>query len=163
MLNIKNDSNVANIGLRYTMLIPFEASITSITRAAALATVTFGAAHGLNSNEYVKLYGITDKTEDNNGAHKVTWVSDTVVTYVTSDSGSVDYTGVITGTGGLIYDDTAGNGDITVSREMTNAQPFEGYVRLSTPGATRFKSFTIGGTMSNSIDTNVNVRMVLDE
>ena len=142
--------------------LPFEKSITSITRSGTTATVTM-TAHGLNTNEYIKLYGITDKTEDNNGAYKITYLTVDTFSYQTTDSGSTNYTGTKTGTGGLIYGTTDVDGDISASRTLTNNQPYGGYVRKSTTGSPRFKTFLLGGTISNSTGATVNIRMVIDE
>lgn len=143
--------------------LPFEQSITSITRSATTATVTFAAAHGLKSNDYLKLAGITDKTEDNNGAFQVTVTSTTVCTYTTTDSGSTNYTGTIVGTGGLLYGLTDINGDISVSRAFALSQPVDGFVRKST-SSPRFKTFSLAGnTVSTSADLTINVRLVPDE
>lgn len=143
--------------------LPYEQSITSITRSGTTATVTFAAAHGLKSNDYLKLSGITDKTEDNNGAFQVTVTSTTVCTYTTTNSGSTNYTGTIVGTGGLLYGLTDINGDISVSRAFALSQPVDGFVRKST-SSPRFKTFPLAGnTVTTSADLTINVRMVLDE
>uniref|UniRef100_A0A6M3JXN7 Putative tail protein n=1 Tax=viral metagenome TaxID=1070528 RepID=A0A6M3JXN7_9ZZZZ len=142
--------------------LPFEDTVTQITRAGTLATVTHQTAHGLNNNEYVKLSGITDKVEDNWGAHQITWVSANSYTYITTDSGSVDYTGTIIATGVLIYGLTAANGNISASRTLTVDQNFTGYVRKSS-ASPRFKSFTLAGSIDSVIGATVNVRMILNE
>jgi hypothetical protein len=142
--------------------LPFEESVTSISRSGTLATVSH-TAHGLNTGEYVKLYGITDKTEDNAGAHQITYVDDNSYTYLTDDSGSTSYTGTITATGALIYGLTLASGNISSSRSLTNDQPLEGYARKSTAGAPRFKTFPLSGIVDNADGLTINIRMILDE
>jgi hypothetical protein len=142
--------------------LPFEDTVT-IARSGTTATVTH-TGHGLNTNEYVKLQGITgDKIDDNNGCHQITLDGGDPTnkyTFTTADSGT--YAGTIKSTGVLIYTTTDGNGDATASRTLTLDQPYDGYVRKSS-GSPRFKSFTLGGSMSKDNDTTVNIRMVLDE
>jgi hypothetical protein len=140
--------------------LPFEESVT-ITRAGTTATVSH-TAHGLNTNEYVKISGITDKTEDNAGAHQITVLTANSYTYTTTDSGSTSYTGTIIATGALIYGLTDASGNISSSRTLTLDQPLEGFVRKST-SSPRFKSFPITGTVDNANGLTINVRLVLDE
>jgi hypothetical protein len=142
--------------------LPFEQSITSITRSATTATVNFAAAHGLKSGDYLKLYGITDKTEDNAGAHLVTYVDTDTVTYPTTDSGSTNYQGTITGTGGLIFGATDVNGDISRSRVLGSDQPYA--IRVAKASSSpRLKVFDGTGTVDNADGESVNVGMILDE
>lgn len=141
--------------------LPFEETVTSITRSGTTVTVTH-TAHGLNSNEYVKLEGITDKVEDNRGAHQITWVSADSYTYQTTDSGSTSYTGTIKATGVLIYGLTDSGGDRSASRTFGADQNYEGFVRKSSVSP-RFKTFTLGGAINSSAGATINVRMVLDE
>jgi hypothetical protein len=140
--------------------LPFEESVT-ISRSGTLATVTH-TAHGLNTNEYVKISGITDKTEDNNGAHQITFVSANSYTYVTTDIGSTSYTGTIISTGVLLYGTTDASGNISSSRTLALDQPMTGNVRKSTVSP-RFKDFPIAGTIDNVTGLTINVRMILDE
>ena len=141
--------------------LPFEESVTSITRVTTTATVTH-TAHGLNSGEYVKLAGITDKTEDNQGAHEVTVTGANTYTYTTTNSGSTSYTGTITATGALIYGVTDVNGDISASRTLVLDQPVDGFVRKSS-ASPRFKTFALSGTVDNTTGLTINVTMILDE
>jgi len=142
--------------------LPFEQAITSITRSGTTATVTFTAAHGLKTNDYIKLQGITDKTEDNNGAFQVTFSSTTVVTYQTTASGSTNYTGTITGTGGVLYGDTDASGNISSSRTWSGNQTVKGQARKST-NSPRFKTIEIDDTILPASGLTINRRLQLDE
>jgi hypothetical protein len=138
-----------------------DASVT-ITRSTTVADVVH-TAHGYVVGEKVKILGITDKVEDNNGVHTIlTVVDDDSYTYLTTDSGSVSYTGTITSTGVLIEEltDVAGNASFT--RTLALSQPFEGHVRKST-ASPRFKTFPISGTMDNNAGLTVNIMLALDE
>ena len=145
--------------------LPFEQSITSISQAVGspfTRTVTFAANHGMKDNDYLKLYGIENATEDNNGAFQVTVSSPTVVTYTGADTGETSFTGTITGTGGVLYGTTDASGNISASRTWGANQPYTGQARKSTTSP-RFKTIELAGTISSSADTNVNRRLVLDE
>lgn len=142
--------------------LPYQQSITSITRFNTTATVTFAAAHGLETNEYLKLYGITDKVEDLSGAHQVSVTSATVLTYETSNSGSTNYTGTITGTGATIYGTTDVNGNISSSRTYTVDQPLRGYARKGT-SAPYYKPIELIDTVDSTNGLTLNRRLVLDE
>jgi hypothetical protein len=145
--------------------LPYQQAITSITQAAGspfTRTVTFTAAHGLKTNDYLKLAGITNATQDNNGAFQVTYSSDTVVTYTSTDSGETTFTGTITGTGGILYGTTDASGNISKSRTWATDQPYTGQARKST-SSPRFKTIELDGLISSTNDTNINRRLVLDE
>jgi hypothetical protein len=167
LVNIRDNNGVAlqnaNVWLKAADgagNLPFEESVT-IARATTVATVTH-TAHGLNTGEYVKISGITDKIEDNNGAHEITVVDANSYTYVTTNSGSTSYTGTIIATGALLYGLTDVSGNISKSRTLSLDQEMIGSVRKST-ASPNFKSFTIAGTVSSTANTTLSVRLVLDE
>lgn len=168
-LNVKDENGNNEAGVQVWLAaadgagdLPFEQSITSITRSGTTATVTFAAAHGLKTNDYLKLYGITDKTEDNAGAHQVTVSSTTVVTYTTTNSGSTNYTGTITGTGGILYGTTDASGNISASRGWGADQNYVGRAAKAS-SSPRYKVIELAGTIDSTADTNINRRLVLDE
>lgn len=167
LINVKdnNGANLQNVNVYLratdgTGDLPFEESVT-IARASTTATVTH-TAHGLNSNEYVKIEGITDKTEDNNGAHQITVTGDNAYTYTTTDSGSTSYTGTIISTGVTVYGLTDASGNISTSRTYGANQPLTGFARKSTTSP-RFKTFEINESVSSSSGLTVNIRLILDE
>lgn len=139
---------------------PFEESVT-ITRSGTVATVTH-TAHGLVTNEKVKIKGITDKIEDNNGVHTVTFISSTQYSFVTTDSGSTSYTGTIIATGVVIEGLTGANGDISVSRTFSASTLVTGRVRLSTTSP-RYKTFPLDGTVNNTTGLTLNARLIRDD
>lgn len=142
--------------------LPFEETVTSITRSGTTATVTH-TSHGLQTNDYVNLSGITDKTEDNWGAHQVTVTGVNTYTYTTTDSGSTSYTGTILATGAIINGLTDVNGDISRSRTFSSNQNVRGNVRKSS-SSPRFKTFPLAGnTVNSSTGLSVNIRLILDE
>ncbi|PCI28744.1 hypothetical protein COB55_03465 [Candidatus Wolfebacteria bacterium] len=168
LINVKDNAGVnlenARVYLKAengTGDLPFEETVTSITRSGTTATVTH-TTHGLNSNEYVKLGGITDKTEDNRGAFLVTVTGANTYTYTTTDSGSTSYTGTIIATGVLIYGLTDASGNISSSRALGGNQPVDGFVRKST-ASPRFKTFSLSDTINSSTGLTINIRLILDE
>lgn len=169
LVNIKdeNGNNEAGVAVYLeaadaTGDLPYQQSITSITRSGTTATVTFAAAHGLETNEYLKLSGITDKVEDLSGAHQVTVTSTTVLTYQTTNSGSTNYTGTIVGTGATIYGTTDVNGNISSSRTYVLSQPLRGYARKAST-VPYYKSIELVDTVNNSTGLTLNRRLVLDQ
>ena len=142
--------------------LPYQQSITSITRSGTTATVTFAAAHGLQTNEYIKLDGITDKTEDLSGAFQVTVTSTTTLTYQTTNSGSTNYTGTITGTGATIYGTTDIDGNISSSRTYSSNQPLRGFARKATT-APYYKPIELNDVVNSSSGLTINRRLVLDQ
>lgn len=170
LVNVKdengNNLSGASVYLRAkdgTGDLPYQQSISSITRSTTTATVTFAAAHGLKVNQYLKLSGITDKTEDNNGAHQVLTVpSATTLTYATTDSGSTSYTGTIVGTGVVLYGTTNASGNISSSNTWSSNQPVFGRVRKATTSPL-YKQFQLDDTINSTSGLTLNVRLIRDD
>ncbi len=142
--------------------LPFNENVTSITRSGTVATVTH-TAHGLNTSDKVKIKGITDKIEDNNGVQAVASVpTANSYTYTTTDSGSTSYTGTIIATGVVFEGDTDASGNISRSRTYTLDQPITGRARFST-SSPRLKTFDLAGTIDNADGLTINVQMIIDE
>lgn len=141
--------------------LPFENSVT-ITRSGTVATVAH-TAHGLNTSDKVKIKGITDKIEDNNGVQTIVTVPGAnSYTYTTTDSGSTSYTGTIIATGVVFEGDTDASGNISRSRTYTVDQPITGRARFSTISP-RLKTFDLAGTIDNTDGLIINIQMIIDE
>ena len=172
LINLKNpdgdDESGVSVWLRAkdgTDELPFEQAITSISQAVGAPytrTVTFTAAHGLKTGDYLSLSGITNATEDNSGAFQVTVTSTTVCTYTGDDTGETSFTGTIIGTGGVLYGTTDANGNISSSRSWAGDQLVFGYARKSTTSP-RYKSITLDDTILSASGLTINRRLVLDE
>ena len=169
LINIKDENGDNEAGVRVYMEassaagdLPFEQSISSISRSGTTATVTFAAAHGLEENEFLKIDGITDKTEDNAGAHQVSITNSTVLTYTTTDSGSTSYTGTITGTGATIYGTTDASGNISSARTYAANQPLRGFARKAS-GSPYYKVIELNDTVNSSNGLTINRRLVRDD
>jgi len=144
--------------------LPFEETVTSITRSGTTATVSH-TGHGLKDNEYINIQGITDKVEDNWGAHQITLDGvdpDNKYSYTTTDSGSTSYTGTIKVTGATIYGLTDSGGDITTSRTYGSDQNLVGYVRKSS-SSPRYKTFPLDITVDSANGREVSVQLIIDE
>lgn len=144
--------------------LPSDAAITSITRSGPTATVTFGAAHNLLTNDKVLFAGITDKTEDN-VIKTVTNTGATTVTFVTTDSGSMAYTGTKTGTFIFLSGPAnagAGSNELSMSRSIPATQPVSGWTRKSS-ATTRYKQGALSGSVSTTQDTTFTGVMISDE
>jgi len=140
--------------------LPYEDSVT-ITRSGTTATVAH-TAHGMNTGEYVKLRGITDKTEDNSGAQQITVTGTNAYTFVTTDAGSTSYTGTITSTGVLLYGLTDASGNISITRTFGPDQPVSGNVRKAS-ASPHFRTVEIDGESVDSTNgLTINARMILD-
>ena len=144
----------------------YQESVTSIVRTTNIATVTHATAHGLKTGNYANLAGITgpsaDETRDNYGAFQVTVTGTNTYTYPSTGLDTT-FTGTITATGAIINDLTVSSGNISSSRSYSLDQPLTGFVRKSSTGSTRFKSFQIAGTQLTGSNLTINVRMILDE
>lgn len=145
--------------------LPFEQAITSVTQAGGspfTRTVTFTAAHGLKTDDYLSLSGITNATEDNSGAFQVTVTSTTVCTYDSADTGETTFTGTIIGTGGVLYGTTDASGNISSSRVWSADQLVVGNARKAT-SSPRFKPIEIDDTILAASGLTINRRLALDE
>ena len=140
--------------------LPFEETVT-IIRSGTTATVSHNG-HGLNTNEYVDLNGITNNTWDNWGAHKIIVSDANTYTYTTIDTGSTNYTGTIKATGVTIYGLTDSNGDISSSRTYALNQPLTGYVRKSS-SSPYYKPAELNGEVDSSFGLSITVKLILDE
>lgn len=168
LVNVKDNDGVNLQNARVIMEasdgtgdLPFEDSVT-ITRVTTVATVAH-TAHGLNTADKVKIKGITDKTEDNNGTHAVATVPDAnSYTYTTTDSGSTNYTGTIVATGVVLEDVTDASGNISRSRTYTLDQLITGVVRSSS-ASPFFVPRNLNDTIDNANGLTINVRLNLDE
>jgi hypothetical protein len=140
--------------------LPFE-DVVTITRTGTTASVAH-TAHGLANGQRIKILGITDKTEDNNGSHVISNATTNAYDYTTTNSGSTSYTGTITATGVVIDGDTDVNGDINDSRTFTQPQPVTGRVRKGS-ASPFFKNFPISGEVSATVGLTITVQMVSDE
>jgi hypothetical protein len=141
--------------------LPYQSSITSISRSTTTATVVFAAAHNLKTGDKLLLAGITDKTEDN-ATHTVTYSSTTDVTYTTTDSGSTSYTGTIVGTFVYLKGLTDVNGEISMTRVIDTTQGASGWARKSS-SAPYYKQGAVSGDVSSSENTTFTATLISDD
>lgn len=173
LVNIKDPDGNNEEGVRVwlqaadgTDELPYNQAITSITQTAGspwTRTVTFAAAHGLKTNDYLSLSGITNATQDNSGAFQVTVTSTTVCTYTGADTGETTFTGTITGTGGVLYGTTDASGNISSSRVWSGDQLVTGQARKSSAAGLRFKTVELDDVILAASGLTINRRLVADE
>jgi hypothetical protein len=140
--------------------LPFEdtVTITHVTTTASVAHTT----HGMIVNDYVVIRGADQAAY--NGTFQITNVTASAYDYTMGSDPGVDATGTIEANGAVLQGLTDSGGDISTSRSWALSQNCRGYVRKSTSGTTRFKSFSLAGTTVDKDDgITVNVRLVKDE
>lgn len=167
LVNVKDNDGANLINARVylrasngTGPLPFEDSVT-ITRETTTATVAH-TAHGMATNDKIKVLGITDKTEDNAGVHQITVTGTDAYTYSTTDSGSTSYNGAITSTWVALEGLTNASGNISLSKTYGSNQPVTGRAAKSTTSP-RFKAFPLNGTINSSTGLTINIQMIIDE
>lgn len=139
---------------------PFEESVT-ITRTGGTATVTH-TSHGLATADIVVIRG-ADQPEYN-GSHTITVTDVNTYTYTVSGSPATPATGTINSTQAWLSGLTDINGQITASYTISVDQNIEGFIRKSSSGTTRYKSFNLAGNVVDSVNgLIITVRMILDE
>jgi len=150
-----NDNYIINADL------PVDEPVTISRGAGTTATVTH-TGHGMNTNEYIKLAGITNAEEDNSGAFQITITDADTYTYTSNGSGTLTYTGDMRATGATIYGTTDASGNISSSRTYSSNQPITGYARKSDDGVNYFKAIELDDTVNNSTGLTINRRLVSD-
>lgn len=141
--------------------LPYQKSVTSITRSGSTATVT-STAHGLVTNDYAIIEG-ADQSEYN-GVFQITRLTDDTFTYTVSGTPVTPATGTITLTGVALYGLTNVSGVASASRSYSSSQPVTGWVRRATlADGTRYKQAPISGTVSNTTGFSTTAQLVRDE
>lgn len=140
---------------------PFEETVTSISRATTVATVVH-TAHGMATNDKIIVQGITDKVADNYVVKQVTVTDANTYTFVTTDSGSVSYTGTIKVTFVALNGVTNVSGILTLSRVYTANQPVVGWTRKST-SSPYLQEGVLVGVVNSSTGFNGVAVMLTDE
>lgn len=136
---------------------PFDATVT-ITNSGTTATVTH-TAHGLATNDKVVIKGAS--LQANNGVFTITSTGTNSYTYTMGSTPGSNPTGTIKSTFVILEGLTDVNGNISMSRVFSSAQPITGWVRKSS-GAPYYKVSDITGTVSSSTGLAISVQMVSD-
>jgi hypothetical protein len=139
---------------------PYNASITSINRSGATATVVMAAPHSLSNNDYVDINGATEL--EYNGTFQITVTSTTDFTYTVTGTPATPAGGTKTATFVVISGTTDGSGDISKSKSYSAAQPVSGRVRTATGAGPYYKTAPISGTISTTAGLSVTVQMIPD-
>lgn len=128
--------------------LPYDVTLTSITRSGTTATATFPSAHGLVAGDKVWISGATDNYY--NGAHTVVSTPlTTTLTYTMLGTPAADASGTLKATGGIFNTLTNASGQVTDSRSISVDQPIEAYARRGTTSPL----FKTSPVLTDSIDS----------
>lgn len=152
------DARVLLIASDGTGDFPYQESVTSINRSGSTATVAH-TGHGMATGDFAYIAG-ADQTEYN-GAFEITVTGVDAYTYTVPGTPTTPATGTITSTGGYFNTLTNASGIVTDSRAITNDQPIEGRVRLSS-GSTLYKSSPVSGIVDNTTGYSQTVYLIPD-
>lgn len=139
--------------------IPYQESVTSITRSGSTATVTH-TAHGLVTSQYVWIVGANEA--EYNGVFQVTVTGVNTYTYTVSGTPATPATGTITATGVIINGTTNGSGVISYTRAYSANQTVQGRVREGT-GAPFYKPNNYTSTITTTAGSSVTVTLQNDQ
>jgi len=137
---------------------PFE-DVVTITRATSTATVTH-TAHGMATNDKVLIRDADQ--EDYNIIASITLIDANSYSYTVANTPTTPATGTITSTFIALEGLTDINGELSVSRVYSTAQPVTGYTRKST-SSPYFKEGILNGTISTTVGFTGSAVMTSDE
>lgn len=143
--NIEN-ARVLLVASDATGDLPYEESVTQITRSASTATVSH-TGHGMATDDFVLISGANQS--EYNGCFQITYIGADSYSYTVPGTPTTPATGTIIATGGFFNTLTNASGEVSDSRTIASNQPVTGRVRLSS-GATLYKSSPLSGTVSSS-------------
>jgi hypothetical protein len=138
--------------------LPYEESVTGITRSGSTATVSH-TGHGMATGDFALISGANQ--EEYNGAFEITVTGVDAYTYTVPGTPTTPATGTIISTGGIFNSLTNASGVVTDSRSITNDQPVTGRVRLST-GSYLYKASPVAGTIDASAGFSATVYLIPD-
>ena len=145
---------------------PYKASVT-LNRSGTTVTVSH-TAHGLSTNDYVKIKGATGSGTDGlhlNGVRQITVTTANAYTYTCENSGqSGSISGTVVATLVIISDTTNGSGIVTASRVYATAdQPFSGVIADASGSAPFYVRQNVSGTIDKDTGLSVETRLALDQ
>jgi hypothetical protein len=158
------DTGADIVGARVLVLaaatgpLPYQDSV-SITASTTTATVTH-TAHGLATNQYVKISGVTQFYY--NGVFQITWISADSYSYTMAGSPTSPATGTPVATAAIISGVTDALGDISDQRSYSADQDFTGTVRKSS-APPYYRSASTSGTIDSVTGLFVTVGLISDE
>lgn len=137
---------------------PFDETVTQITRVSSTATVSH-TGHGLVDGKKVLIKGAVQ--QEYNGVYTLTYINANSYSYTVSGTPDTPATGTIKATGVVIDGDTNGSGVISDTRTHASDQPITGRVRKST-GGTPYKTGSIVGIVSSATGFSATVQLIKD-
>jgi len=165
-VNVKDEDGTNLSGVRVftwptdnTGPIPYEETVTQITRSATTATVSH-TGHGLVTDQYAWIEGANQP--EYNGVHQVAVTDANTYTYTVSGSPATPATGTITSTGLILNGTTDGSGNISYTRSYSTDQDVQGRVR-SASGSTKYRPSTYTSQIKSASGSTVNIVLQADE
>jgi len=136
-------------------------AVTTFSYSGGTVTVTFAAAHGLSTGDYV-WFESDNGYAAYRGVHQVTFSSTTVVTYTTAEA---DPSTTDPGDAAFVFlygTSHATTGVLSMSRTFSAAQQAEGWARKST-SSPYYKQGAVSGDVSATTGLTVSARLSPDE
>lgn len=137
---------------------PFDETVTSITRLGSTATVTH-TNHGLVNGKKVQIKG--SNQQEYNGVFVLTFIDVNSYSYAVVGSPSTPATGTIKATGVVIDGTTDVTGIISDTRSHASNQPITGRVRKAS-GGILYKTGAISGLVNSASGLAVTVQLIPD-
>jgi len=137
---------------------PYDATVT-IVNSGTTATVTH-TAHGMATNDKVTISGAS--LDANNGIFSTTKINNDSYSYTMASTPGSSPTGTIKSTYVVLHDLTNVNGQVTMSRVFSSAQPYVGWARKSS-SAPYYKQGAMSGTISSSTGATPSAVLVSDD
>jgi len=157
-LAVIENARVMLIAKDATGPLPYEESVTSITRSGAVATVTH-TAHGLATGDFVYIRGADQ--DEYNVCVEVTYLTTDTYTFAVNGTPG-DATGIIIATGGYFNTLTNASGVVTNTRSITSNQPLNGWARKGSTSP-YYKSGLIDITTDSGAGVTTTTFLLRDE
>jgi len=139
--------------------LPYQESVTQITRSGSTATVSH-TGHGLVTDDFALISGANE--DEYNGCYQITRINDDSYSYTVAGTPNTPATGTITATGGYFNTLTNASGIVTDSRTINADQPFTGRVRKGS-SAPYYVSSPISGTIDSVVGYSTTVLLIPDQ
>jgi len=143
-----------------TGTMPFQKTISTLTRSDSTATATTSSAHGLVDGKKALIKGATEP--EYNGVYTLTVTGATTFTYTVSGAPVTPATGSPVVTGVVIHAATPASGIVTDTRFHALDQPVTGRARKGT-AIPYYRTGAISGTIDSATNFAFIVQMIRDD
>ena len=152
------DARVSLIASDNTGALPYQETVTQITRSGSTATVSH-TGHGMASDDIAYIYGANEM--EYNGYRVITVTGVDAYTYTVGGTPDSPATGTIKCTGGIFNDLTNASGVVTDSRSISVDQPVSGWVRMDL-GDQEYKQSPLVGPIDKDDGLTISVFLTPD-